>query len=262
MGKGIRIGDVGKVEESFTPPTIVRKDRERMVKVSCVVGKGAALSEIVTEAQNQLDQMEIPTTLDYKIGGTFEDQQDAFGDMFMLIALIVILVYVVMAAQFESFTYPFIIMGSIPFALTGVFIGLAVTHTALGIMALIGAMMLIGIVVKNGIVLVDYTSLCRERGMAIKDAVVAGGRSRLRPILMTTLTTVLGMIPLALDKGEGAEMWNSMGMVVAWGLTFSTLVTLVLIPILYSKVAERSEKRKSRKLARQQRNKELGVNLS
>lgn len=262
MGKGIRIGDVGKVEESFTPPTIVRKDRERMVKVSCVVGKGAALSEIVNEAQNQLDQMEIPTTLDYKIGGTFEDQQDAFGDMYMLIALIVILVYVVMAAQFESFSYPFIIMGSIPFALTGVFIGLAITHTALGIMALIGAMMLIGIVVKNGIVLVDYTSLCRERGMAIKDAVVAGGRSRLRPILMTTLTTVLGMIPLALDKGEGAEMWNSMGMVVAWGLTFSTLVTLVLIPILYSKVAERSERRKARKQERARRNKELGVNLT
>ena len=160
------------------------------------------------------------------------------------------LVYVVMAAQFESFTYPFVIMFSIPFALTGVFIGLAVTNTALGIMALIGAMMLIGIVVKNGIVLVDYTSLCRERGMSIKDAVVTGGRSRLRPILMTTLTTVLGMIPLALDKGEGAEMWNSMGMVVAWGLSVSTLVTLILIPILYSLFADFGARRKAKKAAK------------
>lgn len=262
MGKGIRVGDVATVEETYTPPTIVRKDRERMVKVSCVVGKGAALSEIVDAAQHELDQMDIPATLDYKIGGTWESQQEAFGDMFALIALIIMLVYVVMAAQFESFSYPFVIMFSIPFALTGVLIGLAVTNTALGIMALIGIMMLVGIVVKNGIVLVDYTSLCHERGMSIKEAVVAGGRSRLRPILMTTLTTVLGMIPLALDKGEGAEMWNSMGMVVAWGLSFSTLVTLIFIPILYSKFAEWSEKGKERRALRKQRNREQGINLT
>lgn len=249
-GQGIRVGDVGKVVESFTPPTIVRKDRERMVKVSCAVGKDAVLSDIVDAAQKNLDEMEVPNTLDYKIAGTWEDQQDAFADILTLMALIVMLVYVVMAAQFESFVYPFVIMFSIPFALTGVFVGLAVTRTALGIMALIGAMMLIGIVVKNGIVLVDYTSLCRERGMSIKEAVVTGGRSRLRPILMTTLTTVLGMVPLAIDKGEGAEMWNSMGMVVAWGLSVSTLVTLILIPILYSIFAELGDKRKQRKKAK------------
>ncbi|MCR4964814.1 MAG: efflux RND transporter permease subunit [Bacteroidales bacterium] len=259
-GQGIRVGDVGKVVETFTPPTIVRKDRERMVKVSCVVAKGAALSELVAAAENELKRMDVPTTLDYKIGGTWEDQQEAFGDMFMLMALIVILVYVVMAAQFESFTYPFVIMFSILYALTGVLIGLAVTQTALGIMALIGIMMLIGIVVKNGIVLVDYTSLCVERGMSIKDAVVAGGRSRLRPILMTTLTTVLGMIPLAIDHGEGAEMWNSMGMVVAWGLSISTLVTLILIPVIFSKFAEWNAKGKARRRERRERNKALGVN--
>ena len=225
-----------------------------------MVAKGAVLSELVASAQKELDQMDIPATLDYKIGGTWEDQQDAFGDMFVLMALIVMLVYVVMAAQFESFSYPLVIMGSILFALTGVLIGLAVTRTALGIMALIGVMMLIGIVVKNGIVLIDYTSLCVERGMSIKDAVVAGGRSRLRPILMTTLTTVLGMIPLAVDKGEGAEMWNSMGMVVAWGLTFSTMVTLILIPILFSKFAEWNARGAERRRARRERNKALGVN--
>ena len=141
-------------------------------------------------------------------------------------------------------------MFSIPFAFTGVFIGLAVTQTPLGIMALIGVLMLIGIVVKNGIVLIDYTILCRERGMNIKEAVVTAGKSRLRPILMTTLTTVLGMIPLAVGNGEGAEMWNSLGMTVAWGLSVSTLVTLVLIPILYSLFADFGQWRKNRKTAK------------
>jgi HAE1 family hydrophobic/amphiphilic exporter-1 len=153
-----------------------------------------------------------------------------------------------MASQFESFVYPFVIILSVPFALTGVLIGLAVTHTALGIMAAIGTMMLVGIVVKNGIVLIDYTILCRERGMNIQEAVVTAGRSRLRPILMTTITTVLGTIPLAVGKGEGAEMWNAMGMCIAWGLSFSTLITLILIPVVYAIFAKFGQWRKKRKL--------------
>ena len=171
--------------------------------------------------------------------------------MTTLMVLIVLLVYIVMASQFESFTYPFVIMFSIPFAFTGVFIGLALTNTPLGVMALVGLLMLIGIVVKNGIVLIDYTILCRERGMTIRDAVVTAGKSRLRPILMTTLTTVLGMIPMAVGTGEGAEMWRSLGMTVAWGLSVSTLVTLVLIPILYSCFASFGEWRQNRKMRKQ-----------
>lgn len=247
QGVGVRVKDLGTVVETMTPPTISRKDRERMVKVSCVVAKDAVLSELVAETEKVLDEMEVPTSLVYEIGGAWEDQQESFADMMMIMVLIVILVYIVMASQFESFSYPFIIMFSIPFALTGVLIGLALTNTPLGIMALVGILLLIGIVVKNGIVLIDYTILCRERGMTIREAVVSAGRSRLRPILMTTLTTVLGMLPLALDKGEGAEMWNSLGMVVAWGLTFSTLVTLILIPILFSIFAERKEKNAAKK---------------
>lgn len=247
QGVGVRVKDLGTVVETMTPPTISRKDRERMVKVSCVVAKDAVLSELVAETEKVLDEMEVPTSLVYEIGGAWEDQQESFADMMMIMVLIVILVYIVMASQFESFSYPFIIMFSIPFALTGVLLGLALTNTPLGIMALVGILLLIGIVVKNGIVLIDYTILCRERGMTIREAVVSAGRSRLRPILMTTLTTVLGMIPLALDRGEGAEMWNSLGMVVAWGLTFSTLVTLILIPILFSIFAERKEKNAAKK---------------
>ena len=140
---------------------IERKNRERMIKVSCVVGKDGVLSEVVEGAQQQLNQMDIPGEMTYNIGGSWEDQQEAFADMKTLMVLIVLLVYIVMAAQFESFTYPFVIMFSIPFAFTGVFIGLAVTNTPLGVMALVGLLMLIGIVVKNGIVLIDYTILCR-----------------------------------------------------------------------------------------------------
>ena len=250
-GSGIRLKELATIEETFTPPTIERKNRERMIKVSCVVGKDGVLSEVVDGAKEQLQQMDIPGEMTYNIGGSWEDQQEAFADMKTLMVLIVLLVYIVMASQFESFTYPFVIMFSIPFAFTGVFIGLAVTNTPLGVMALVGLLMLIGIVVKNGIVLIDYTILCRERGMTIRDAVVTAGKSRLRPILMTTLTTVLGMIPMAVGTGEGAEMWRSLGMTVAWGLSVSTLVTLVLIPILYSCFASFGEWRQNRKMKKQ-----------
>lgn len=249
-GVGLRVKDLGKVVEKSTPPTIERKNRERVITVSAVVGKDGVLSEVVAGAEAEIEEMGLPAEMTYKIGGTWEDQQESFGDMITLMVLIVLLVYIVMAAQFESFTYPFVIMFSIPFAFTGVFIGLALTHTPLGVMALVGILMLIGIVVKNGIVLIDYTILCRERGMSINEAVVTAGKSRLRPILMTTLTTVLGMIPLAVGKGEGAEMWNSLGMTVAWGLSVSTLVTLILIPILYAVFANVGEKRQLRKKAK------------
>ena len=246
QGNGIKVRELGTVVEQLTPPTIERKDRERIIQVVGIVGKGAVLSQIADATMQILEKIDTPPEITTELAGTFKDQQEAFGDLYLLMMLIIVLVYIVMAAQFESFTYPFVIMFSIPFAFTGVFIGLAVTHTALGLMAMLGVMMLIGIVVKNGIVLIDFTILCRERGMGINEAVVTAGRSRLRPILMTTLTTVLGMIPLALGSGEGAEMWNALGMTVAWGLTFSTLITLVLIPILYASFAHFGAWRKRR----------------
>lgn len=249
-GKGIHIRDLGKVVERMTPPTIERKNRERVITVSTVAAKGAALSDVVDVATQELNNMDIPADISWQLAGSYEDQQDTFGDLFMLLILIIVLVYIVMAAQFESFSDPFVIMFSIPFALVGVILGLSITQTPLGVMALIGVIMLMGIVVKNGIVLVDYTILCRERGMGVLAAVVAAGKSRLRPVLMTTLTTVLGMIPMAIGTGEGAEMWRSMGMTVAWGLSVSTLITLVLIPTLYSVFAGNGIKRKRRQMAK------------
>ena len=239
--------DLGSVVEDMTPPTIERKNRERTVTVNAVVGNGYALSDVYASAQKVIRETEIPSELSVVIAGDIEDQQDTFSDLFMLLILIVILVYIVMASQFESFMSPFVIMFSIPFALTGVILGLTITGTPLGLMAMIGIIILMGIVVKNGIVLIDYTILLRERGQSIADAVVIAGRSRLRPILMTTLTTVLGMVPLAVGKGEGSEMWRSLGMTVCWGLTVSTLVTLVLIPTIYCSFATMQEKRRLKK---------------
>lgn len=247
QGQPVRIREVATIDETMQPPTIERKDRERLVTVTCVAAKGAALSTLVEDARAQIDKVDVPPEIMINIGGSYEEQQETFSDLITLMLLILMLVYVVMAAQFESFTSPFIIMFSVPFALTGVLAGLAVSGLALGIMSMVGLMMLFGIVVKNGIVLIDYTVLCRERGMSVKEAVVAAGRSRLRPILMTALTTIFGMVPLAVGRGVGAEMWNALGVTVASGLTVSTFVTLFLIPAIYSLQAERSEKRKLRK---------------
>lgn len=252
MGQGIKVRDIGEVKEAATPPAITRKNRERYVTVSGVVASGYALSDIVEQTKLKMAEIPMPSGFMWQIGGTYEDQQETFGDLYLLMALMVILVFVIMASQFESLTYPFVIMFSIPFAVVGVVIGLAVTGTPMNIMALLGILMLVGIVVNNGIVLVDYTLLCRERGMSIYEAVVTAGRSRLRPILMTTLTTVLGMVPMAVGNGVGAEMWNSLGMSVAWGLSFSTLITLILIPTLFASFAVHGDNRRQKKLAKMQ----------
>ena len=248
-GQAVRLSEVAKIVEGRTPPTIERKDRERIITITGIVAKGYALSDAVAVSEKCIDHAEIPAEFMAKIAGDYEDQQDAFQDMFTLILLIIILVYVVMASQFESLLDPFVIMFSVPFAVTGVLIGIRVHGLALGVMALIGVMILMGIVVKNGIVLIDYTRLCLERGMGVNESVVTASRQRLRPILMTTLTTVLGMIPMAVGTGEGAEMWNGLGVVVAWGLSVSTLITLVLIPTLYAIFISRRIRRKERKLA-------------
>ena len=171
----------------------------------------------------------------------------------MLAVLILILVYIVMAAQFESYTYPAIIMTSVMFAFSGVFIILWLSGHTLNVMSLIGAIMLIGIVVKNGIVLIDYISLNRERGMSVKRAVILGGRSRLRPVVMTSLTTILGMVPMACGTGQGAEMWRPMGTAVIGGLTFSTILTLLFVPALYCIFAHNGMRNTRRKLHRKLR---------
>lgn len=247
QGKGIKIRDLGEVKEIMTPPTIERKDRERVITVATVVPKGMAASDLMKAVSEKMNEVNLVSGLSWRFGGTFDDQQDTYSDLITLMLLIIILVFIVMAAQFESLTYPFVIMFSIPFAIVGVLMGLVINGTPMSIMAMVGLIMLMGIVVKNGIVLIDYTILCRERGKGVLNSVVTAGKSRLRPVLMTTLTTVLGMVPLAVGRGEGSEMWRGMGMTVAWGLSVSTLITLIIVPVMYSVFAGNGIKRKRKK---------------
>ncbi len=253
MGTGVRLKEVGTVVERFYPPTIERKDRERIITVSTVV-QDRPMSEIIAEAQPLIDKMDKPSDVMIQLSGSYEDQQDSFGDLGMLGLLIILLVYMVMAGQFESFTYPAIIMTSIMFAFSGIVLILLLTNTNLNIMSMIGAIMLIGIVVKNGIVLIDYINLNRERGMSIRRAVINGGHSRLRPVLMTSLTTILGMVPMAVGTGVGSEMWRPMGTAVIGGLAMSTVMTLLFVPTMYTIFALTGIRRTRKKMSKEHQN--------
>ncbi|MBR4828435.1 MAG: efflux RND transporter permease subunit [Muribaculaceae bacterium] len=250
MGTGVRLKEVGAVTEQFYPPTIERKDRERVITVSTVV-QDRAMSEVIADAQPLIDKMDKPGDVMVQLSGSYEDQQDSFADLATLGLLIILLVYIVMASQFESFTYPAIIMTSIMFAFSGIVLILLLTRTNLNVMSMIGAIMLIGIVVKNGIVLIDYINLNRERGMSIRRAVINGGHSRLRPVLMTSMTTILGMVPMAVGTGVGSEMWRPMGIAVIGGLAMSTLMTLLFVPTMYTIFALTGIRRNRKKMSKE-----------
>jgi HAE1 family hydrophobic/amphiphilic exporter-1 len=243
QGKMIKLKEIGRIEEYWGPPSIQHKRKERVVTVS-VKPNGIALGDLAKKVLEVVDEVEVPQDVLVQVGGAFEDQQESFQDLALLMLLSLILVFIVMASQFESFTMPFIIMFSIPFAFTGVILALLITGTTLTIVAALGAVLLIGIVVKNGIVLVDFTNLMRDRGMRLVDAIVASGRSRLRPVLMTAFTTILGMLPLAMSTGEGSEIWRPMGITVIGGLVFSTIVTMIIIPVMYGLLARTGERDK------------------
>jgi len=244
MGQIIRLGEIANIKEFWSPPSIQRKRRERIVTVSFTPYK-RSLTELQTEVQKAIDATQLPSGVMVQISGAIQDQMESFMDIAFLIVISLILVYLVMASQFESLKMPFIIMFSIPFAFSGVAIALFLTKTTLSVISAIGAVMLIGIVVKNAIVLVDFINLMRERGNELYEAVALSGRSRLRPVIMTSATTILGMLPLALSKGSGSELWSPMGIAVIGGLVFSTLVTLVLVPVVYTIFARRGERNKT-----------------
>lgn len=250
LGQGIKLRDVATIQEQFAPPAIERENRQRKVSVMASLADGVPLGTVVEAANELVDDYQLPDNIFIEVGGTVEDQAESFGDLTTLLILIVLLVYIVMATQFESLLMPFIIMFSLPFAFTGVFLALWLTGTPLSLIALIGAIMLVGIVVKNGIVLVDYINLLRERGGAINQSVIAAGKSRLRPVLMTSITTILGMVPMALGTGEGSEIWQPMGIAVIGGLTFSTMLTLLVVPVVYSIFGARGLKKEKRSVER------------
>ena len=243
-GQIIRLGEIAQIKEYWSPPSIERKRKERIVRVSFTPYK-RSLTDIQIDVQKAIDETVMPAGVMVQISGAIKEQMEAFMDIAMLILLSLILVYLIMASQFESLKMPFIIMFSIPFAFSGVAIALFITNTTLSVISAIGAVMLIGIVVKNAIVLVDFINLMRERGYELYEAIAISGRSRLRPVIMTSATTILGMLPLAMSKGAGSEFWSPMGVSVIGGLIFSTVVTLVLVPVVYAIFSKRGERNKN-----------------
>ena len=242
-GKIIKLSQIATIEEYFAPPTISRKSRQRYLTVSAMPFN-TSLGELSMQVQSVINQVPVPEGITMAIGGDFEDQQEMFGNIIALALLIIMLVYVVMASQFESFSKPAIILLAIPFAITGVILALWITGTTLDMIAALGIVMLLGIVVKNGIVLVDYINLMRDRGHELSDAIALSGRSRLRPVMMTAMTTILGMLPMALSRGEGSEMWHPLGIVVIGGLLVSTFVTLIVVPVFYAVLSKNSDRNK------------------
>lgn len=249
-GSLIKVKELAKVSEFWAPPTIDHKRRQRIVSVS-VTPAGTSLLELANAAREIARSIDLPQGVVINVGGTYEDQMEMSRDMGSLMLLIILLVYIVMASQFESFSKPFLILlGSIPFAFSGAFLALFVTGQELEMVGMLGMILLVGIVVKNGIVLVDYINLMRDRGYELNEAIALSGESRLRPVLMTAITAILGMVPMALSTAEGSEMWIPLGIVVIGGLLFATVVTLVIVPVLYalmSRHGERDKKAKQRK---------------
>ena len=249
-GSLIKVKELAKVSEFWAPPTIDHKRRQRIVSVS-VTPAGTSLLELANAAREISRSIDLPQGVVINVGGTYEDQMEMSRDMGSLMLLIILLVYIVMASQFESFSKPFLILlGSIPFAFSGAFLALFVTGQELEMVGMLGMILLVGIVVKNGIVLVDYINLMRDRGYELNEAIALSGESRLRPVLMTAITAILGMVPMALSTAEGSEMWIPLGIVVIGGLLFATVVTLVIVPVLYalmSRHGERDKKAKQRK---------------
>jgi HAE1 family hydrophobic/amphiphilic exporter-1 len=244
-GAQIPIANIARVVERTGPLTLERKDQERVVYVGAGL-YGRALGEVVADLREGLSKVDLPEGVDYKIAGSAEDQAEAFNYLLLALILGVVLIYMVMAAQFESLLDPFIIMFSVPFAIVGVIWALLITGKTLNLISYVGMIMLIGIVVKNAIVLIDYINILRARGVGMWEAILTGGQDRLRPVLMTALTTILGLTPLALSRGEGSEVWSPLAISVIGGLLVSTIVTLIFVPTLYS-IMEQKVKKNNKK---------------
>ncbi len=231
------LGSVATQSEGEAPLQIQRKNKSRLLTISTELS-GVALGDAAAAVEKMLAETDLPDGVTWAIGGAIKDQRESFGDMGLLMGMGLILVYLVMVAQFESWTDPFVIMFSVPFAATGAFLALLISGTNLSVTSFLGLIILIGVVVNNAIVLIDYIKLLRERGMELIQAIkVAGGR-RLRPVLITSLTTAGGMLPLALTTGEGEQLWGPMGKTALGGLLVSSVVTLLLVPTMYVIIAK------------------------
>ncbi|MEX2263730.1 MAG: efflux RND transporter permease subunit [Bryobacteraceae bacterium] len=247
LGQTIPAETVVRMRRQEGPVSIDRADQERIIIVSGALGD-RDLGSVMRDLDERLRSVPKPLGYEFKYGGEYEEQQETFQELTFAAILALILVYMVMASQFESLRDPFIILFSIPLAAIGVVGILVLTNTTFNMQGFLGVIILVGVVVNNAIILIDaIIQLRRDHGYELRDAIVTSGRQRLRPILMTTITTVLGLIPMALGIGEGSELQAPLARVVIGGLTTSTLITLVVIPVVYSVLEERTEKVRSRR---------------
>jgi len=244
-GTQVKLGDIANITIGNSPQLIEHENQQRVVFVKADLNE-LALGEAITLAEDKLAGKELPAGIEWEMGGQVSDQSDSFNDLKLILILSILLVYMIMAGQFESFKEPFIIMIAVPLTFLGVVWAFLITGETLSISSFIGIIMLMGIVVNNGIVLVDYTNLLMRRGMNLLPAVKAAGISRLRPVLMTSLTTILGMLPMALSRGIGNEMFRPMGITIIGGLFVSTLITLIVVPVIYTSMNYRQSKKEGR----------------
>ncbi|MFA5356350.1 MAG: efflux RND transporter permease subunit [Candidatus Omnitrophota bacterium] len=245
-GKQVRLINFASVYEVAGPVEIERQNRERVVRVECNVFNRSA-GKVREDIRKELGKIVIPGDIMLNFGGEAEEQAKAFKDLALLLMLGLALVYMVMAAQFESLLDPFIVMFAVPFTFSGVFLAFLLTGTTLSVISFLGIIMLMGIVVNNAIVLISYINILRARGHPILEAVTLGGKERLRPVLMTTITTMAALLPLALSRGEGSEVWQPLGITMIGGLAVSTLVTMLFVPTLYSVMETRVKKNGGKK---------------
>ncbi|MDD5771434.1 MAG: efflux RND transporter permease subunit, partial [Candidatus Omnitrophica bacterium] len=245
-GKQIKLSSIARIYEVTGPVEIERKNRERVVRVECNTYK-RSMGKVIEDIKSELRKIPISSDIMIDFGGDAEEQGKAFKDLTFLLILGMSLVYMVMAAQFESLLDPFIVMFAVPFTFTGVIFAFLVTNTNLSMITFLGIVMLMGIVVNNAIVLVSYINILRARGLSMFEAVTMGGKERLRPVLMTTITTLAGLLPLALSTGEGSETWQPLGITMIGGLSVSTFVTMLFVPTLYAIFNSISKEKKGNK---------------
>jgi len=248
-GQTVSVGDVADVNIENAPTRIQRQDQQRTVNVTGELS-GRDLQSVTSDIEKKLSSYQMPRGYSYEIGGEAQEMQSSFTDLGKALLLSLLIIFMILASQFESLIQPFIVMLAIPFALTGAFLGLFITNTPLSLVAFLGIIMLSGIVVNNSILLVDFINQNRKRFDTRTEAIVAAGRFRFRPIIMTMLTTCFGLLPLAIGLGSGGELIQPMGITVIGGLIFSTVVTLVLVPVIYAIIDEKREKRRERRLAK------------
>lgn len=246
-GGTVPLASIAEIGDQLGPIDIEREDQRRYARLSITKTEDVDLGTLTTRVEARVDAAGLPEGVHVEIGGVAEDLRDSFFKLAMAFLAAIVLVYMVMASQFESLLEPFVIMFTVPLALIGVILALLLTDTSLQVTALVGVILLGGVVVNNGIVLIDAIKHRRAEGMTLQDAALEAARTRLRPILMTALTTILGMIPLALGIGDGAETWAPMARAVAGGMTVSTLLTLYVIPLFYTMLAGALERRRAKR---------------